>query len=339
MISIIVCSRSKADYDAFERNARETVGIEAEFIRIDNSEGKYSIFEAYNLGMDQARGDLLCFAHEDICFHTPNWGKRCESHFRKHPSLGLLGVAGGTIFPKGCDWRAIGEGGQCDFLQRFATLEQHPRTFTAYIRNKTHKKLTEVVAIDGLWMVMRSSLSGAVRFDTETFHSFHLYDTDLSMQVRKAGSKVAVCKDILIEHFSTGTFAQEYFDVLEVCLRKWDSFLPVMLRPLKPDTPPMDVVMKEYKADRLEEADLRRKIREGSLDELTQEQKDLIRPNVRLFHHVWEKQSPTMEASYKEIDKSFDAGLITLEEANYFRRKTFLYHTILKPLVKKKMAL
>lgn len=334
MISVITCSRSLEDFQTFERNVKATAGVPVELIRIDNSQGRYNLFQAYNEGMRQASGDLLCFAHEDIQFFTRDWGRKVEQHFAAHAEMGYLGVAGGTIFPKGADWRAMEEGGQCHLLQRFATLEPQPRHFTALISNKAEGKLVEVAAIDGLWMVLRGSLAGTVRFDEDTFNGYHLYDTDSSMQVRKAGYKVYVCRDILIEHFSTGSFSEEYFAALDKCLQKWDAMLPIALKPRKQPEKSVEEIMSAYRKDRLMEHALRQKLAQGAT-ELSPEEKALVRPNVRLFHHVYEKNSPSIQDSLREIERSLQDGFITADEARYFRRKTWLYHTLLKPMVRK----
>ena len=70
MISIIICSRTQAISKDLSENVQNTVGCDHELVIIDNSENQYSIFEAYNLGIKQSKGEYLCFAHDDILFHT-----------------------------------------------------------------------------------------------------------------------------------------------------------------------------------------------------------------------------------------------------------------------------
>ena len=70
MISIIICSRKPDISDVLKQNIKETIGTDYELIVIDNSHNKYSIFSAYNEGLTLASGDVLCYMHEDLFFHT-----------------------------------------------------------------------------------------------------------------------------------------------------------------------------------------------------------------------------------------------------------------------------
>lgn len=99
MISIIICSR-KADISReLKDNIAATIGCEYELCVIDNSRNDYNIFTAYNEGVRRAKGDILCFMHEDILFHSEKWGTIVEEFFLEHAEAGLLGVIGGSLSP------------------------------------------------------------------------------------------------------------------------------------------------------------------------------------------------------------------------------------------------
>ena len=91
-ISIIICSRTKKLTPVFLENIEKTVGVDYELIVIDNSENKYSIFEAYNLGIKKSKGEVLCFMHDDVLFHTNNWGNILQTIFNKNELIGLIGI-------------------------------------------------------------------------------------------------------------------------------------------------------------------------------------------------------------------------------------------------------
>ena len=75
LISIIVCARDKKIAPSLSKNINSTIGdVDYEIVWIDNSSKQYSIFEAYNLGEQRSSGEYLCFMHEDILFHSNNWG-------------------------------------------------------------------------------------------------------------------------------------------------------------------------------------------------------------------------------------------------------------------------
>lgn len=323
MISVIVCSRSERDFEALKNQLRENAGAETEYIRIPNENGHRSIFQAYNEGIRQAKGEWLCFAHEDIRIHTKNWAGRCERHFAEDPALGLLGVVGGCFFPSDGDWRAFPGCRRGHLLQRVNTLEATPRAVTAPIGGRNFPGRVEVAAIDGLWMVLRADLG--LRFDEDSYRGFDLYDSDLSLQVRQAGAKVCVCGDLLIEHFSYGNFSPSYFSALEVCLKKWQGLLPLNFDASIDPKADHSALLQAFYEERMARFSAREKLLRG---EVPNEAKEVaaVREDILLFHHVYEKTSPTLADSLREIDRSQREGWITPAEARSFRWKSYLYH-------------
>ena len=67
MISIIICTTSPSITSELEENIKTTIGISNyEIVPIYNINNEYSIFEAYNLGVDQSKYEICCFMHDDI---------------------------------------------------------------------------------------------------------------------------------------------------------------------------------------------------------------------------------------------------------------------------------
>ena len=66
MVSIIMCSRNPEMDKRLDENIKQTIGTEYEVVLVDNSAGRYGICGAYNEGVRRAKGDILCFMHEDI---------------------------------------------------------------------------------------------------------------------------------------------------------------------------------------------------------------------------------------------------------------------------------
>ena len=98
MISIIVSSVDNKLFDSFQQNLSETIGVPFEVIKIPNK-GEMGICAAYNLGGVQAKYDYLVFAHEDIRFHTNDWGSRLLQLFHDNEEIGLAGVVGSEYKP------------------------------------------------------------------------------------------------------------------------------------------------------------------------------------------------------------------------------------------------
>ena len=99
MISCIICSRQLDISAELKENIASTIGCEYELVVIDNSKNEYSIFSAYNEGVRRAKGDILCFMHEDILYHTQGWGK-IISNILQDKTIGQIGVAGSHFMPK-----------------------------------------------------------------------------------------------------------------------------------------------------------------------------------------------------------------------------------------------
>lgn len=221
MISIIICSRTPELAERLVQNIESTIGRNFEWIVIDNSENRYSIFEAYNLGISKSNGELLCFMHDDIRIHTKDWGDIVQSIFNKEKNIGLLGVAGSKVktkMPSGW-WDCPNELKEINILQHISKTEIEKWEY-----GFKGTSLSEVVAIDGVFMVMRKKCN--LFFDT-TLKGFHNYDLNISFECKKKGFKIAVTNEILIEHFSNGKINVSWFNSAITVHNIYHEILPL----------------------------------------------------------------------------------------------------------------
>lgn len=225
MISVIICSQRVTTDSVLADNIRRTIGVPYEVVHIDNSRGRYSIFEAYNLGVSRAKGEYLCFMHEDIVFHSNDWGRAVEQHLSK-PFVGAIGVAGGNVVLNRFDWRFYGDFYHSYMMQGAYTVTEQPEYAVLTYPPKDRRSLFQVAVIDGVWMCMRRALFDTIRFDDTTFHDFHLYDSDISMQINAMGLGVFITDDVLLEHRSEGTFSSGFTNALQLFIEKWRKDLP-----------------------------------------------------------------------------------------------------------------
>lgn len=227
MISIIICSTNKTTDVTLVTNIANTIGTEYEIVHIDNSEHKYNIFEAFNLGVKLSKGDYLCFMHEDVVFHSQDWGQIVE-HYLKMDYVGALGVAGGNVVAGEMDWRFYGFG-VVHLIQGASTIEEQPQYYHFYtppvVRNSP---LLQVALLDGVFICIRKNMFNQIKFDDSKFHDFHLYDSDICMQVNAVGKAVFVTRDILLEHKSMGTFTSGFNESLAIFFEKWKSYIPMV---------------------------------------------------------------------------------------------------------------
>jgi hypothetical protein len=242
MISIIISSFNKEYYDKLHNNINKTIGqIDYEIIKIDNP-GLMGICEAYNKGASRAIYPYLVFCHEDILFHSINWGNILCKIFDQDSKIGLVGVLGGkykSAFNSGWGIPAdnttssfmIGTHYQKSNLNKiknnvlstipFTSLNNVPKNFI-----ETNIYNENVVALDGLFLATKKSIFKDFKFDESLFKGFHCYDIDFSLQILQK-YRVVVNYNILIEHLSTGSFNFNWFLETNKLHSKWYNYLPI----------------------------------------------------------------------------------------------------------------
>lgn len=225
MISIIICSRDKNLLSTIMDNVKNTIGVPYEIISIDNSDGKYGICKAYNLGAIKAKYDIFCFAHEDISFVTQNWGQNVVNHLRDE-NVGLIGVAGADPMSKM----------PCTIAP---SLLNHEANIIVYSNDQKHinhintktdynncPNIKQVTGVDGVFMCTRKNVYEQYQFDELTLTGFHAYDADFSLQILQK-YKVCVVFDVLMHHYSSGHADKKFMhSYLKLCY-KWRKHLPI----------------------------------------------------------------------------------------------------------------
>jgi hypothetical protein len=224
MISIIICSRQNSISPELRENIQQTIGIEFEIIIIDNSANTHTIFTAYNKGVALSRYPILLFMHDDIFYHTQNWGCRVADHF-KQEEIGGIGVAGTAYIPfMPGGWWSSGIG-------HLYLLQSEGKNTKPFLWNN-FEGTKEVVALDGVWFCIRRNLFDRIKFDEDTYKGFHFYDVDISLQVFHLGYKLLCVKDILIHHLSSGSLDEKWIENSLIFRKKWKDKLPVSSIPI-----------------------------------------------------------------------------------------------------------
>jgi hypothetical protein len=221
MISFIICSRKKSDFDALAENIGQTIGVPFELIRIDNNTNKYSICQAYNVGAAQSVFDYFCFVHEDVKFVTQNWG-HIVANLLKDEAIGLVGVAGGKYKSKqvGLAYNSTSKENL-----RINILQHTPTGTRLDFHNPYNLRNEEVVSVDGVFLACRKEVWEQNKFDEYTLKGFHFYDMDFALQIG-GKYKVIVTYEILIEHFSMGKIDASWYKQALLAHQKWGHLLP-----------------------------------------------------------------------------------------------------------------
>lgn len=228
MISIVICSRQISISEELSQNIKNTIGeLEYEIICIDNSHNAYSIFQAYNRGVEKAKYPYVCFIHEDILFHTHSWGGVIISKLQES-QIGLLGVIGSHYIDQYSQYYHVP--GIC----RGHIIQGEIRNgkYQTNLDNRyQYKELaSDVVVVDGLWIASRKELftKQILYWDENTYKGFHFYDMDICMQAITHGLKVQIVDELLIEHKSMGQCSLDFYDNCIKFHKKWNSYMPVM---------------------------------------------------------------------------------------------------------------
>lgn len=227
MLSLIVCCRNESISKELFANVKDSCECDLEWIIIDNSRNDYTIFSAYNEGVNRSHGDILCFMHDDVLFRSKGWGKIVQTLFCENPQLGLLGVIGSCFLPSyPAQWGLYNTG--IGHVIQGNVVNNHYETFIdgRMIAEKWH----EAVSVDGLCFFIKKSMfedNCFLHFDEQLYRGFHCYDLDICMQVLASGFKVGVVGGVDIEHKSIGNANSEYWRNLGIFVNKWKNMLPI----------------------------------------------------------------------------------------------------------------
>ena len=207
MISIIISSYKPIFFDALVENINDTIGQETSFeiIQISNP-GTMGLCEAYNSGAEKAKFDNLLFIHEDILFQTNNWGVLLMETLNL-PECGVLGVAGNPYysFVPASWWNS--KYNKTHYIQTFS---EDNSVFNHKVNFTLGNEMEEVKALDGVFMACKKNVYDEVKFD-ESIKGYHGYDLIFSLMVAKK-YKNYVISNILINHFSNGTFSLAWLE-------------------------------------------------------------------------------------------------------------------------------
>lgn len=198
MISVIFCSIDQVKADKTISQYSTMLGKEPyEIILIRDAR---SLAEAYNRGLNQAKGDIIVLSHDDIEFLQPSsWLSAIKSHLREFDLIGLAG----TTKLIGPAWALAGP--PYNFGQ-VAELNSNGEPYRVIIFGTPLPVVPNIQAVDGLFMALNKNVVDKVRFDEEVFNGFHCYDIDFSFSAYKAGFRLGVATDIPVLHASQGSF-------------------------------------------------------------------------------------------------------------------------------------
>lgn len=210
LVSVVICSIDPAKFATVtaDYRARFPAG-KLEIIGIHDAKG---LNEAYNRGLDQARGDIVVFSHDDIRLLNDNFAARMMSHLRQFDLIGVAGTTlatgptfGWTGYPHSHGWVAHPVPGGAGFMAGTYTLDTAP--------------VPGAQMLDGLWFAARTVAARRIRFDDQ-LPGFHGYDADFTYRCHLGGLRVAICPGLWIMHASQGNFGEAWQRASGLLLKK-----------------------------------------------------------------------------------------------------------------------
>lgn len=144
------------------------------------------LIKTLNHGWRLARGEFVCFLHNDTEMREPQWLERLLQVLESDPSVGLAGLYGARRVRR--DGRYVGR-----------TI-RHSLAEAPTLR----EPMAEVAVVDGVCLFLRRELLERLGGFDEGYGFFHGYDKDISLAVRETGRRCVVVNAPFI-HTGAGT--------------------------------------------------------------------------------------------------------------------------------------
>jgi len=198
----VVISTRKID-DVYLKHVEKMFSHPKTEILIYENDGVNSLTEIYNIGLKDAKNDIIVFMHDDLILETTNITPKIVKLFEKHPEYGIIGVAGTDKLTSGRWWDS-----RDNMFGVVGHLHEGKRHVNHYSKRSFVDVLKRVVVVDGLFfMVDRRKLK---KHFNEEFKGFHFYDISFCFENFKEGVKIGVTTKISLTHKSIGMVNKQW---------------------------------------------------------------------------------------------------------------------------------
>ena len=191
-------------------------------ILVYENDGVNSLTEIYNIGLKEAKNDIIVFMHDDLILETPNITPKVVKLFEKHPEYGIIGVAGTDKLLSGRWWDS-----RDNMFGVVGHIHEGKRHVNKYSKGSYNDVLKNVVIVDGLFFAVdRTKLKH--NFDNE-FNGFHFYDLSFCIPNHLDGVKIGLVTDITVTHLSIGVTNQKWEDNKKLLEKKYAGKFPMVV--------------------------------------------------------------------------------------------------------------
>lgn len=224
MVSVVYSTRKKNDAAFQEFRTKSNNDIEIlEYV----NDGQYSLSQIYNIGLEEAKYDIVIFAHDDV-FLEKGFDDKVLNAFNENKEYGILGVAGGCILDKDAMWwkyKNLLAGSVYHKTGKKKYLTKYSKTF--------ENTILEVATIDGVFIAIDKKRIQQ-QFD-ERITGFHFYDIAFCVSNAIQGVKIGVISDLKIYHKSVGKITDTWHQNKHLFLSLYGDKLPIQRSSLKID--------------------------------------------------------------------------------------------------------
>lgn len=190
-ISFIIASYRPKMANSCIESIQASVGSEHQFVIIDTRPENLNIFQAYDIGAEQAKYSILCFIHEDTRILSSSYWLNDVSKYFADPKVGVLGVAGSKdLTGTGRWWEGMGQPGG----NRLSGIAIHTNEENTW--SNAYGAFDQVLVLDGLCLIIKSEtyrrLKGYHYADMPPYTGYDFYDIDLCFRTHLAGDRKSV---------------------------------------------------------------------------------------------------------------------------------------------------
>lgn len=214
MISIIVCSINNELLQNLKSNIEINIGCEFELLSLDNRILKQGISHVYNKLAKEAKGEYLCFIHEDVEIATKNWGN-ILSKKASDENVGVIGFAGSSYVDRFPYWY---NKGALHYNLKQRTIDGTVKY--DFVPSSKSNNFEKVMVLDGMFLFCHNRVWLKNGFDEVIFDDFHLYDIDFTFSASGYFENY-VCNNVDLIHYSLGTVRESYYEMLIRFYKKW----------------------------------------------------------------------------------------------------------------------
>lgn len=200
-VSVIISTR--LINDDYVNHVRKKFSHPKTEIIVYENDGKFSLTELYNKGINESKNDIVIFMHDDLILETQNLSPKIVKLFNDNPDYGIIGIAGTDNLISGQWWQD-----RSSMYGIVAHIQDGKRHVNQYSKQTFSDTLKDVVVVDGLFfMVHKKRIKTTFN---EEFKGFHFYDISFCTENYLAGVKIGLTTKIMVTHKSIGMVNKQW---------------------------------------------------------------------------------------------------------------------------------